>query len=215
MSVFASINVHVGTAVDSTGGVPITFQFRERPRHLVTINAAYSSDLGGSGGVTWSDRNVLGNAEQLNLSASVTNVGGSATTGLGYDTTAKFIVPDFGHRDQSLQLAVGAVKLFLQAYDQTATTSSVTLARKLSKFWTVSAGVSTAEEHILQNQPYFCPTSGSGSLGSLCAARGHRAKSRDARLYPGLAADERELRLHQLEIAARRSDPRHARFARA
>ncbi len=171
LNVFASINVHVGTAVDGTGGVPITFQFHERPRHLVTINTAYSSDLGGSGGVTWSDRNVFGNAEQLNLSASVTNVGGSATTGLGYDATAKLIVPDFGHRDQSLQLAVGAVKLFLQAYDQRATTSSVTVARKLSKFWTASAGVSAAEEHILQNQPYFCPTSGIGVLGT-CAPPG-------------------------------------------
>jgi translocation and assembly module TamA len=171
LSVFASINVHVGTAVDGTGGVPITFQFHERPRHLVTINAAYSSDLGGSGGVTWSDRNVFGNAEQLNLSASLTNVGGSATTGLGYDATAKFIVPDFGHRDQSLQFALGAVRLFLQAYDQTATTSSVTLTRKLSKFWTVSAGVSTAEEQILQNQPYFCPTNGIGVLGA-CAPPG-------------------------------------------
>src|ERR1019366_1276803 len=74
LNVFASINVHVGTAVDDSGGVPITFQFRERPRHLFTINAAYSSDLGGSGGVTWSDRNVFGNAEQLNISASLTNV---------------------------------------------------------------------------------------------------------------------------------------------
>ncbi len=171
LNVFASINVHVGTAVDGSGGVPITFQFHERPRHLVTINAAYSSDLGGSGGVTWGDRNVLGNAEQLNIGASVTNVGGSATTGLGYDTTAKFIMPDFGHRDQSLQLAVGAVKLFLQAYDQTALTSSVTLTRRLSKSWTVSAAVSTTEEHILQNQPYFCPTDEIGVLGS-CAPPG-------------------------------------------
>ena len=80
-------------------------------------------------------------------------------------------MPDFGHRDQSLQFALGAVRLFLQAYDQTATTSSVTLTRKLSKFWTVSAGVSTAEEQILQNQPYFCPTNGIGVLGA-CAPPG-------------------------------------------
>jgi translocation and assembly module TamA len=93
---------------------------------------------------------LFGNAEQLNLSASLINVGGSATTGLGYDATAKLIKPDVGHRDQSLQIAVGAVKQFLQAYDQTATTTGVTLSRKLSKIWTVSAGVTTAEEVIIQ-----------------------------------------------------------------
>ncbi len=156
LGIFAAVSVQVGSAVDDTGGVPITFQFRERPRHAVNLNAAYSSDLGGSAGATWSDRDVFGNAERLTISATLIDVGGSSTTGLGYDTSAKFIVPDFGHRDQSLQVAVGAVKQFLQAYDQTAVTSGVTLTRKLSKFWTVSAGVTTTEEQIIQDQPFIC-----------------------------------------------------------
>ena len=156
LGIFAAVSVQVGSAVDDTGGVPITFQFRERPRHAVNLNAAYSSDLGGSAGATWSDRDVFGNAERLTISATLIDVGGSSTTGLGYDTSAKFIVPDFGHRDQSLQVAVGAVKQFLQAYDQTALTSGVTLTRKLSKFWTVSAGVTATEEQIIQDQPFIC-----------------------------------------------------------
>ncbi|HLN48101.1 MAG TPA: BamA/TamA family outer membrane protein, partial [Steroidobacteraceae bacterium] len=150
MGVFAAITVQVGTAVDDSGGVPLTFQFRERPGHAATINVAYSSDLGGSGGLTWSDRNLFGNAQQLNVSASVINVGGSATTGLGYDTGAKFIQPDFLRPDQSLQVAVGALKQFLQAYDQTALTSGVTVSRKLNNYWTVNAGVTTADEQIIQ-----------------------------------------------------------------
>ena len=52
----------------------------ERPRHAVSLSAGYSSDLGGSAGVTWSDRNVRGNGEQLNLSATVINLGGTAAT---------------------------------------------------------------------------------------------------------------------------------------
>ncbi len=150
MGVFAAITVQVGTAVDDSGGVPITFQFRERPGHAATVNIAYSSDLGGSGGLTWSDRNLFGNAQQLNLSASILNVGGSATTGLGYDIGAKFIQPDFFRPDQSLQVAVGTVKQYLQAYDQTAVTSGVTVSRKLDKNWTVSASVTTAEEQVIQ-----------------------------------------------------------------
>jgi translocation and assembly module TamA len=150
MGVFSAITVQVGTVVDDSGGVPIVFQFRERPGHAVTVNIAYSSDLGGSGGLTWTDRNLFGNAQQLSVSASVLNVGGSATTGLGYDTGVKFIEPDFLRPDQSLQLAVGAVKQYLQAYDQTAVTSGATLTRKLNKNWAVNGGVSSAHEQIIQ-----------------------------------------------------------------
>ena len=63
---------------------------------------------------------MRGNAEQLNLSATMINLGGTASTGIGYDTGAKYIIPDFAHRDQSLQFAVGAIKQSLLAYDQTA-----------------------------------------------------------------------------------------------
>ena len=150
MGVFSAITVKVGTQPDESGGVPITFQFRERPGHAAAVNIAYSSDLGGSGGLTWTDRNLFGNAQQLSVSASVLNVGGSATTGLGYDTGVKFIEPDFFRPDQSLQIAVGAVKQYLQAYDQTAVTSGATVSRKLDKDWTVAAGASTANEQIIQ-----------------------------------------------------------------
>lgn len=150
LGVFAAINVQVGSAVDETGGVPITFKIRERLRHTFGINAAYSSDLGGSGGITWSDRNVFGNAEQLIVSAQLTGAGGSSTTGLGYNTSIKYILPDFGHRDQSLQFAVGAIKQNLEAYDQTAITMGVTLTRKLNRRWTASVGVTATEESINQ-----------------------------------------------------------------
>jgi translocation and assembly module TamA len=150
MNVFGQVSVQVGSKADETGGVPITFKLRERLRHAINVLAAYSSDLGGSGGVTWTDRNVFGNAEQLSFAASVINLGGSDTTGTGYDTSAKYLIPDFLRRDQSLQFALTAIKQQLQAYDQTAQTASVTLSRKLSSVWTVSAGLSTTDETIQQ-----------------------------------------------------------------
>jgi translocation and assembly module TamA len=150
LGVFSSVSVHLADAPDSEGRVPITFQMKERPRHAVSLSAAYSSDLGGSGGVTWSDRNVRGNAEQLSLSASATNLGGSASTGIGYDTSAKYIIPEFAHRDQSLQFALGAIKQSLEAYQQTAITSGVTLSRKLSSVWTATVGISAVRETITQ-----------------------------------------------------------------
>jgi translocation and assembly module TamA len=150
LGVFASVNVRLADSPDNEGRVPITFQMEERLRHAVSLSGAYSSDLGGSAGVTWSDRNVRGNAEQLNLSATVINLGGTATTGVGYDTSAKYIIPEFAHRDQSLQFAVGAIKQALQAYQQEAVTSGVTLSRKLSSVWTATVGVSAVRERITQ-----------------------------------------------------------------
>lgn len=150
LGVFATVNVKVGDSPDAAGAVPITFQVRERARHAVTLNAAYSSDLGGSGGVTWADRNLFGNAEQLTLNASVIDLGGSSTTGVGYDSGAKLLLPEFGHRDQSLQFSVEALKQFLQAYDQTAWKNGVTLIRKLSNVWSASVGLSLSREQVLQ-----------------------------------------------------------------
>jgi translocation and assembly module TamA len=146
---FSAISVQLGTA-DADGDVPVTFFVRERPRHAVTVNTAYSTDLGGSGGITWTDRNVFGNAEQLKITASLINLGGTSTTGIGYDTSAKFTVPDLGHRDQSVQVSVGAIKQSLLAYDQKAITTGVTVNRKLSSVWSASAGVAASNELIDQ-----------------------------------------------------------------
>src|SRR6516165_11828417 len=150
LGVFASVSVQLADSADTEGRVPIIFQVRERQRHAVSLSGAYSSDLGGSAGVTWSDRNVRGNAEQLNLSATVINLGGTATTGVGYDTSAKYVLPEFAHRDQSLQFAVGAIKQALQAYEQKAVTSGMTLSRKLSSVWTGTVGISAVRETITQ-----------------------------------------------------------------
>jgi translocation and assembly module TamA len=150
LSVFQQVSVQIGSQADESGGVPITFKVTERLRHAMALSAAYSSDLGGSGGATWTDRNVFGNAEQLSLTANITNLGGSDTTGTGYNTGVKYTIPEFFHRDQSLELALSAIKQDLLAYDQTAKTASATLSRKLSSVWRVSAGVSTTEEQIIQ-----------------------------------------------------------------
>src|SRR5229473_2172695 len=48
LGVFNQVSLDIGTAVDDSGGVPITFKMRERLRHGVSLSAAYSSDLGGS-----------------------------------------------------------------------------------------------------------------------------------------------------------------------
>ena len=142
--------VRASPTLDGQGNIPLTFDFAERARHAVTATIAFSTDLGGSAGVTWSHRNLFGNAEQLNLAASITGLGGSATKGVGYDVTAQLIKPDFLRRDQQLEFDLGAIKQQLDAYDQTAFTAGTTLSRKLSRQWTVSVGLTGEQEQIIQ-----------------------------------------------------------------
>ena len=150
MGVFGSVAVKIAPAPDANGQVPVTFRVTESSRHEVNPSAGYSSDLGGRASISWTDRNLLGSAEQLVLSASVINLNGSATNGTGYDTSAKVIVPEFLQPAQTLQIALEAIKQSLIAYDQTAETAGITLTRNLSKVWTVSVGATTTEDKIVQ-----------------------------------------------------------------
>ena len=150
MGVFGIVEVSVAKVADADGTVPVTFSVTERKRHAVVLDGRYSSDLGGSGGVTWTDRNLLGSAEELELHASVININGSATNGIGYDTGAKVTVPEFLHPAQTLQISLDALKQSLLAYDQTAKTAGLTLNRNLSKVLSASVGFTTTSETIVQ-----------------------------------------------------------------
>lgn len=151
LGLFSSVTVRAGKGIAPDGRLPITFDFAERPQHTVGVTGAYSTDLGASAKATWSDRNLFGNGEQLNLSAA-TEFGGTATKGIGYDATAQFIKPDFRRRDQSLDFDATALKQHLDAYDQRAITAGPSLHRKLSHLWRGSVGLMAERERILQEQ---------------------------------------------------------------
>ncbi|HZO22410.1 MAG TPA: BamA/TamA family outer membrane protein [Steroidobacteraceae bacterium] len=160
LGVFSSVTVRVGSSPDSEGRVPITFQIRERLQHAISLSGAYSSDLGGTTGVTWTDRNVSGGGDSLTLAASALNLGGgTASNGIGYDTSAKYLVPDFHRRDQSLQVSLEALSQSLVAYDQKAVTAGVSLNRKLSSIWSASVGFDVETERIIQQECVPLPPS--------------------------------------------------------
>jgi len=150
IGVFSAVSARPGTAIAADGTIPLIFTVDERAKHLIGVTGAYSTDLGGLFKTTWSDRNLFGGAEQLNLGAAATGLGGSDVNGLGYDFTAQFIRPDFLDRDQSLQIDLAALKQNLQAYDQTAQTAGVAINRKLGPEWRASVGVNGERERIGQ-----------------------------------------------------------------
>jgi translocation and assembly module TamA len=150
LGVFSGIRISAGKTLDPAGQLPLRVDVTERKLHTVTLNVAFSTDLGGSAGVTWSHHDLFGNAEQLNLTADITGLGGTADQGLGYLVKAQFLKPDYYHRDQTLELDVEGLKQDLQSYNQTAIIAGPSLRRKLSPEWTASAGLTGTEESIIQ-----------------------------------------------------------------
>ncbi len=147
--IFASVLAIPETQLDADGQLPITFYATERPGHAVDVGVSYATDLGLGLTAGWHDRNLFGNAEQLNLTAAF-QAGGNSQIRPGYKVNAQFIKPDFLRRDQSLEVNLGAVKQSLIAYDQTALIESIAINRMLSKHWRASLGLSAEQEEIVQ-----------------------------------------------------------------
>ncbi|HTW25570.1 MAG TPA: BamA/TamA family outer membrane protein [Acetobacteraceae bacterium] len=152
LGVFAAVRARAAQRLDQEGQLPLTFEFEERKRHAVSVGVSYATDLGIQGSLSWTDRNVFGNAESLVLSAANTQAeSGSETQQPGYDITATFTKPDFlGRRDQSLQITLQAIRENLAAYDRTAGVAGVSVSRKLSPYWTASIGLAGEVERVLQ-----------------------------------------------------------------
>ncbi len=150
LGVFGTVRARAADRVDAAGQLPLDFEFTERPRHAVGATAAYSTDLGASVGLTWQHRNLFGQAEQLNLGAAVTQLGGSASRGIGYNATASLLKPDVLRRNQSVQLNLQAVRENLDAYNRTAVLGGFTISRKYSEVWTVSVGLQAQQSLITQ-----------------------------------------------------------------
>ncbi len=148
--VFSDVGVTAAKQLAPDGELPLTFDFTEAKLHTVSLQAGYSTDLGGSAGVTWTHHDLFGNGERLDLTALLTGVGGTSENGLGYDVYADLLKPDFYDRDQTLDVRVEGLKQDLEAYDQTALLVRAVVNRKLSRLWTVSGGVGVEEERILQ-----------------------------------------------------------------
>jgi translocation and assembly module TamA len=158
LGVFSGVSVQLPKQSEVTGDtLPISYEVTERKRHAVSVTAGYSTDLGGSGGATWTDRNVFGNAEVLQVTANVVDLGGSATKAPGYQVLTTLTKPDFLRSDQSIQYSLGLLKQDLDAYDQDAATAGVAINRTLSSRWKASIGLTLEREEIIQQEVVEAP----------------------------------------------------------
>jgi len=149
LGVFSQVRMEPAGQLDAQGNLPITVAIIERPLHSVDVGAAYSTDLGANFNAGWHDRNLFGNAEQLNLTGTV-DLGGTAVAKPGYRFNAQFIKPDFLARDQQGELDLTALDQSLKAYDQTGVIEQALLNRKFSPHWSGSIGLLGEQEKITQ-----------------------------------------------------------------
>ena len=148
--IFATVQATTAKTLGPDGRLPVTFTFVEGPPRTVAFTAAYSTDLGGSAGVTWTHNNFFGNEEKLDLAAIATGLGGTAEQGLGYDVYAQLTKPDLWARNQNGTVRVEALKQNLYTYDQTAFLVRFGLDRRLSRRWNVAGNVVVEQEQIIQ-----------------------------------------------------------------
>ncbi len=150
VGVFSTVTVDAPEQLDAQGQLPVTVRLVERKRHVVGATAAFSTDLGFSAGVTWTDRNLFGSAERLDLGAAITQLGGSASRSQGYDVTAVSTQPDIFVRDLDLVYKLEGVKESLDAYDRTALLAGATLRYKLSTEWALNGGLQAQQSRVGQ-----------------------------------------------------------------
>jgi translocation and assembly module TamA len=150
LGVFSGVSVRAADQGAASGQVPLIFDVQERPLHAVALSATYSTDLGASMSASWSHRNLLGNAEQLDLSAAVTGFGGTASSGIGYNLSAKFVKPRFLAPGQALEADAIGMKQSFDAYGQTAQSLALYLRRKFSALWSGSAGIAATHDEVTQ-----------------------------------------------------------------
>jgi translocation and assembly module TamA len=149
--IFSSVTASVPDHLAPNGTIPLTFTVVERARHAVSFNIAYSTDTGATGGVTFTYRNVFGNAETLTLGAAVTQAETNAEIKQpGYNFNATFTQPDWQRRDQTLSWNAQYLKENLYAYSRRAEIGGVALSRKLTDQLSASIGVMGTQERVIQ-----------------------------------------------------------------
>ena len=140
-----------GDTPDGQGRLPLTLEVAERPRRVLRLAGAWSSDEGGTLSTSWTHRNLFGRAEQLTLRGEVGRLIENGPQALTYLANATLRIPDLWVRDLTLRLDLGAVSESLDAYDREAVTGGLALERRLSAQFSGSAGVAFERSRATQD----------------------------------------------------------------
>jgi len=135
---------------DADGRLPLSLELAERPRRVVRLAGAYSSDEGLTISTSWTHRNLFGRAERLDLRGDAGQLTTDRSDPLSYLGQATLTIPDWWRRDLDLSLKLGAVSERLDAYDRDAKTAGLALARRVSDRLSIGAGVGYERSRVTQ-----------------------------------------------------------------
>ena len=133
---FSSVKVTPNGTRDMPDNTPldVNVEIVEGARRSISVAGKYARDKGFGGTLTWSHRNLLGNAEKLE-----TTLDGSQ---LEQAATAAFTKPNFLRRNQALKLSTQLKRSDTNAFTGYSGTLYAGLEREIGKDWIVGAGLS-------------------------------------------------------------------------
>jgi translocation and assembly module TamA len=151
LGVFESVRITPADALAPDGTIPVTIAVSERKRHVVGASVEYSSTDGFGTEVYWRNRNLFGGAEQLSLSASISDVVLDSFE-QDYRVAANFIKPGVFDPMTDFTLRAEGYREGTEAYLVTAVETEVGLAHIFSNTLTGSLGLELARTETEDDQ---------------------------------------------------------------
>jgi translocation and assembly module TamA len=129
---FARADAALPDAPGKDGGVPMTFELKERARRTVGAGLKYYTDEGPGVLLDWEHRNFLGSAERVKVALQATSIKQSLD--------GSFTKPWFERKGQNLSITSGLIRQETDAYDETGINAAIRVDRRFHERLTASAG---------------------------------------------------------------------------
>ncbi len=141
LGVFSSVSVIEGDAVGADGVLPITFNLRERKRHLIGGGVSYATTDGATLEGYWMHRNLFGHGESLRFDATVSRLFANDLTDFSYSLATTFRRPGVFSPNTDMTLKLSGEREFVDSYESRTIAAKVGLEHRFSDKLTGSTAI--------------------------------------------------------------------------
>lgn len=139
---FSMVRIDYAEKLDKNGLLPISVELTERKHRSVRAGAAWSSDEGVGGKLSWEHRNLFHNGERLYL--------GVVASQIDLSVESTFEKPSFLRDDQSLTASFSIADETTDAYDSQNVGGTVIINRNIKENMTLGAGLGFRSSKVTQ-----------------------------------------------------------------
>jgi len=151
LEVFNSVTVKEADKLDPQGNIPINVEVSERKFRYFGLGATASNTDGLGFEGYWGHRNLFGHAEKLKFDGSISGIGAQDISKLNYNAGVMFEKPGVVGPASKFYANLKTVFEHPDAYDRFSVRGETGLSYELSKYQTVSAGVTLEYSKIEDN----------------------------------------------------------------